>query len=413
MQADKKRGNKARRVHLTLELPWSADRTIQQFGRSHRSNQRSAPIYKMLMTPAAGEFRFAASAAKRLQSLGASLKGNRDALGAAQTLKEFDIIHEHGKKALMQFVDELTDKKPLMVADERARPLQPIAQIPHVRHTRCDASIIKHACSALSGHVCTRGALMAVCLMSDTLPTRECTTRCTGSGTFAPRLCHIKLAHLQVPSHLSCADALGKHFQHHSDDTRRFLNFARTCCVLVGILDKERLEPDAKNAKHIRNDVPKFLNRLLGLNFQQQNIIFQCASIASSNLVSVACRCVRESRYCMHCESAMLLKKMAWHQSHKQTVWWIFRAPLSWLTIVAWQSMLHVYVSAAADQCFKDVAGTSSSWWTARSRLRAPRASSAAACNFSKTGRRCRAHSLCGGSRTPQLRRPRAWMRSV
>ncbi|CAJ0941779.1 unnamed protein product, partial [Mesorhabditis belari] len=115
LQADKRAENTLRRVHITLELPWSADKAIQQFGRTHRSNQVSAPEYVFLISELAGEKRFASIIAKRLESLGALTHGDRRAT-ETQDFSQFNLDTKYGRQALECLLQSIigTLKPPLI-----------------------------------------------------------------------------------------------------------------------------------------------------------------------------------------------------------------------------------------------------------------------------------------------------------
>ncbi len=71
-------GNTDRRVHYLLEAGWRADQAIQGLGRTHRTHQKSAPLFRPVTTDVKGERRFISTIARRLDSLGAITRGQRD-----------------------------------------------------------------------------------------------------------------------------------------------------------------------------------------------------------------------------------------------------------------------------------------------------------------------------------------------
>ena len=106
-------GNTERRVHYLLEPGWRADQAIQGLGRTHRTHQASAPLFRPVTTDVKGERRFIATIARRLDSLGAITRGQRDsqtAMGGsdAALFRESDNLESaYAKAALRQFYSAL------------------------------------------------------------------------------------------------------------------------------------------------------------------------------------------------------------------------------------------------------------------------------------------------------------------
>ena len=107
--ADLDAANTGRRVHYLLEPGWRADQAIQGLGRTHRTHQASAPLFRPVATDVKGERRFIATIARRLDSLGAITRGQRDSQtsmgeGDAALFRASDNLEsEYARAALRQF----------------------------------------------------------------------------------------------------------------------------------------------------------------------------------------------------------------------------------------------------------------------------------------------------------------------
>ena len=106
LHSDKRAINQQRREHIAAELKWSADKQLQDFGRSHRSNQASPPVYILVYTELGGEKRFSTSIARRLASTGALNKGDRRA-NQIGGLERFNLESKEGRAALKIVYDRI------------------------------------------------------------------------------------------------------------------------------------------------------------------------------------------------------------------------------------------------------------------------------------------------------------------
>lgn len=76
--ADRGAKNKRRRIHYLPEAGWKADAAVQGLGRTNRTNQVAAPVFRPVATDVKGEKRFLSTIARRLDTLGAITKGQRE-----------------------------------------------------------------------------------------------------------------------------------------------------------------------------------------------------------------------------------------------------------------------------------------------------------------------------------------------
>jgi hypothetical protein len=99
--------NQERRVHYLVEPGWRADAAIQGLGRTNRTHQASAPLFRPVTTDIHGEKRFLSTIARRLDSLGALTRGERRTAGNGLFSADDNLESAWARHALVVFYGAL------------------------------------------------------------------------------------------------------------------------------------------------------------------------------------------------------------------------------------------------------------------------------------------------------------------
>jgi ParB/RepB/Spo0J family partition protein len=94
--------NRRLRLHYLLEPGWKADAAIQGLGRTNRTNQAQPPLFRPIATNVKAEKRFLSTIARRLDTLGAITRGQRQTGGQGLFRPEDNLESQYGRDALRQ-----------------------------------------------------------------------------------------------------------------------------------------------------------------------------------------------------------------------------------------------------------------------------------------------------------------------
>ncbi len=94
--------NRRLRVHYLLEAGWKADAAIQGLGRTNRTNQAQPPLFRPIAIDVKAEKRFLSTIARRLDTLGAITKGQRQTGGQGLFRPEDNLESYYARDALRQ-----------------------------------------------------------------------------------------------------------------------------------------------------------------------------------------------------------------------------------------------------------------------------------------------------------------------
>ena len=100
--ADLSARNQRLRVHYLLEPGWKADAAIQGLGRTNRTNQARPPLFRPISTNVKAEKRFLSTIARRLDTLGAITRGQRQTGGQGLFRPEDNLESHYARDAQRQ-----------------------------------------------------------------------------------------------------------------------------------------------------------------------------------------------------------------------------------------------------------------------------------------------------------------------